>query len=84
MLSHSVSPFDDSPVKLATFNISGDNGSGARISTPLVSVPKNPAKYILFVSSPTTAPRVRLDPSDLSFAIWRLDNPGGRRYGQAA
>ena len=27
--------------------------------------------------------RVRLDPSDLPFAIWRLDNPGGRRYGQA-
>jgi starch synthase (maltosyl-transferring) len=26
--------------------------------------------------------RVRLDPSDLPFAIWRLDNPGGRRYGQ--
>jgi starch synthase (maltosyl-transferring) len=27
--------------------------------------------------------RVRLDPGDLPFAIWRLDNPGGRRYGQA-
>ena len=27
--------------------------------------------------------RVRLDPSDLPFAIWRLDNPGGRHYGQA-
>ena len=27
--------------------------------------------------------RVRLDPSDLPFAVWRLDNPGGRRYGQA-
>ncbi len=27
--------------------------------------------------------RVRLDPSDLPFAIWRLDNPGGRRYGAA-
>jgi starch synthase (maltosyl-transferring) len=27
--------------------------------------------------------RVRLDPSDLPFAIWRLDNPRGRRYGQA-
>ena len=27
--------------------------------------------------------RVRLDPSDLPFAIWRLDNSGGRRYGQA-
>jgi len=27
--------------------------------------------------------RVRLDPSDLPFAIWRLDNPGRRRYGQA-
>jgi starch synthase (maltosyl-transferring) len=26
--------------------------------------------------------RVRLDPSDLPFAIWRLDSPGGRRYGQ--
>jgi starch synthase (maltosyl-transferring) len=25
---------------------------------------------------------VRLDPSDLPFAIWRLDNPSGRRYGQ--
>ncbi len=28
--------------------------------------------------------RVRLDPSDLPFAIWRLDNPGGRRYGEAS
>ena len=27
--------------------------------------------------------RLRLDPSDLPFAIWRLDNPGGRRYGRA-
>ena len=26
---------------------------------------------------------VRLDPSDLPFAIWRLDNPGRRRYGPA-
>ena len=30
-----------------------------------------------------TRQRVRLDPSDLPFAIWRLDNPGGRRYGRA-
>jgi len=28
--------------------------------------------------------RVRLDPSDLPFAVWRLENPGGRRYGQPA
>ena len=27
--------------------------------------------------------RVRLDPNDLPFAIWRLDNPGTRRYGPA-
>ena len=27
--------------------------------------------------------RLRLDPSDLPFAIWRLDNPGRRRYGPA-
>jgi starch synthase (maltosyl-transferring) len=27
--------------------------------------------------------RVRLDPSDLPFAIWRLNNPGRRRYGPA-
>ena len=25
--------------------------------------------------------RIRLDPADLPFAIWRLDNPAGRRYG---
>ncbi len=28
--------------------------------------------------------RVRLDPNDLPFVIWRLENPGGRRYGQAS
>ena len=28
--------------------------------------------------------RVRLDPDDLPFAIWRLDNPAGRRYGQTS
>jgi hypothetical protein len=28
--------------------------------------------------------RLRLDPNDLPFVIWRLENPDGRRYGQAS
>ncbi|MGO9418131.1 hypothetical protein [Roseiarcus sp.] len=28
--------------------------------------------------------RVRLDPNDHPIVIWRLENPGGRRYGQAS
>ncbi len=28
--------------------------------------------------------RVRLDPNDLPFVIWRLEIPDGRRYGQAS
>ena len=28
--------------------------------------------------------RARLDPDDLPFVNWRLENPNGRRYGQAS